>query len=356
MEKLSSKNITIKKENKESNNLKNMELIQDIINDSYIQPKVKGYNYINTFCVFKSINNIIYLIYSDKNNSIITFNLINNKKLNEIKRPHQKPISSFRNYIDEINKKELLMSISQRDNNIQIWNIRNLELIYNFKKINEIGSLYSACFLKNNNNQIYIATSNYTDKCPNNIQIFNLNGEKIKDINNSDENTFFIDVYYDISSLKTFIITGNIGYVKSYDYDINKIYFEYKDKYNSYSNHINLIINKKDNIIRLIESCTYGYIRIWNFHTNILLRKIISKTQIKSICLWNDEYLFVGYTKGKIRLLEIESESFIKDINYNDDDDAYTIYINKINHPKYGECLIYQAKNLIQYLLNNVFS
>ena len=232
-----------KEENIVTNSPEKMENKEYIINDSYWNPQIKGVSYINTFNVFKSINNIIYLIYSNTSKSIISFDLINNKKLNEIKKPHKMPISNFRNYIDEINHKELLMSISGSDNNIKIWNIRNLELIYNFKKINEIGSLYSACFLKNNNNQIYIATSNYTNKCPNSIQIFNLNGEKIKDINESDENTFYIDVYYDTSSLKTFIITGNIGYVKSFDYNQNKIYFEYKDNFDCYSKHTNLIIN-----------------------------------------------------------------------------------------------------------------
>ena len=332
-----------------------MENTEYIINDSYLKYKIKGISFISTFNVFKSINNIIYLIYSNTSNSIISFDLINNKKLNEIKKPHKMPISNFRNYIDEINHKELLMSISGSDNNIKIWNIRNLELIYNFKKINEIGSLYSACFLKNNNNQIYIATSNYTNKCPNSIQIFNLNGEKIKDINESDENTFYIDVYYDTSSLKTFIITGNIGYVKSFDYNQNKIYFEYKDPFDCCSKHTNLIINKKDNIIRLIES-SCEYIRIWNFHHKILLRKIISKSHINNICLWNDEILIVGFKKAKISLLEIESESFIKDINSNNDYDVTDatdiIDIKKISHPKYGECLIYKESNQIKYLLN----
>ena len=343
----------VKKEYKDVNNPKNIEIIKDIINDSYIQPKVKRqYNYINTFNVFKSINNIIYLFYSNKNYSIISFNLINNRQLNEIKRAHNKPISSFRNYIDDINHKELLMSISESDNNIKIWNVKNLEFLYNFEKINEIGSLYSACFLKNKNNQIYIVTSNYTEKCPNYIQIFKLNGEKIKNINDSDDATFFIDVYYDISSLKNFIITGNNGYVKSFDYNKNKIYFEYKDKSNCYSNHTNLIINKKGNITRLIESSTSGYIRIWNFHTNILLRKIISNSPLNSFCLWNDEYIFIGCLKTKIRLLEIESETFIKDINSNNDYDTDIIDIKKISHPKYGECLIYESSNQIKYLLN----
>lgn len=245
------------------------------------------------------------------------------------------------------------MSISSSDNNIKIWNIMNLELIFNFEEINAVGFLYSVCFLRNYNNQIYIATSNMTNKCPNKIQIFNLYGVKIKEIDDSDENTFFIDIYYDISLLKTFIITGNTDYVKSFDYDKNKLYFEYKDKSNCHSNHTNLIINKKDNITRLIESSIYGYIRIWNFHTNVLLRKIISQTPIYSICLWNDEYLFIGCSKKLIRLLEIETESFKKDIISNNDDYNDPFFeIKQIKHPIYGECLIYKSSNQIKYLLN----
>ena len=350
-----------KKEKKISNDPNNIEIIKPIIGENYSEPQPLLYfndfnednNYIIKFNIFKSINNIIYLIYSNKQNSIIIFNLINNQQLNEIKKAHQDFITNFRNYIDEGNHKELLMSISEKSNNIKIWNIQNLELIHNFENINEIGSLYSACFLHNiNNNQIYIVTSNNTNKCPNYIQIFNLKGEKLKDINDSDDNTFFIDTYYDNSLNKTFIITGNYCYVKSYDYDNNKLYFEYKDKSNCFSDHNNLIINKKDDIIRLIESSTAGYIRIWNFHNKNLLRKIKSDGGISSICLWNDRYIFVGCLSRRIRLLEIETQSFLKNINCLSAPYSNIIAIKKINHPKYGECLIYQEKNQIKYLLN----
>ena len=304
-----------------------------------------------SFNVFKSIISIIYLVYSNNNNSIISFDLINNQQLNEIKQAHQEPITSFRYCIDEINHKELIMSVSEKNNNIKIWNLKNLELIYNFENINEIGCLYSACFFKNNNNQIYIVTSNNTNKCPFYIQIFNVNGGKIKDINDSDDNTFFIDIYYYSSLSKNYIITGNYSYVKSYDYDNNQLYFEYKDKVNCYSNHTSLIINKKDNTIRLIESSMAGYIRIWNFHTKKLLRKIKNCDGINSICLWNDGYIFIGCLHKNIRLLEIETESFIKDINSHYGYEN-VIDIKKITHPIYGECLVYQGSNQINYLLN----
>ena len=46
----------------------------------------------NTFLIFKSINDILYLIYINKESSFISFNLINNKIINEIKKPHNNDI------------------------------------------------------------------------------------------------------------------------------------------------------------------------------------------------------------------------------------------------------------------------
>ena len=80
-----------------------------------------------------------------------------------------------------------------------MWDIRNFECLLDIKDINEKGSLYSACFL-NDNNDNFIVTSNaqlYYGKNAELIKVFDFEGKKIKEINNSNENTFFIDIYYD---------------------------------------------------------------------------------------------------------------------------------------------------------------
>ena len=48
--------------------------------------------------MFKSINtfDILYLIYTNENKSILFFDLINNKKIIEIKNAHNKFITNFR--------------------------------------------------------------------------------------------------------------------------------------------------------------------------------------------------------------------------------------------------------------------
>ena len=52
-----------------------------------------SYVYNNAFSVFKSINNIFYLIYGNKKKSIICLNLIDGQKIKEIKEAQNKTIT-----------------------------------------------------------------------------------------------------------------------------------------------------------------------------------------------------------------------------------------------------------------------
>ena len=197
----------------------------------------------NSFTVFKSINDILYLIYANKNKSIICFDLNEQKKIQELKNSHNEYITNFRHILDEINKRDLIMSVSMIDNNIRIWNINNQECLKNITNINSLGRLLSACFIKENN-KIYIISSNFNKEGNSEIiKIFDLNGKKIKEINNSNDATFFIDIYYDNILSKNYIITGNQSYIKSYDYINNQLYHKYND--NDECSHLSLIINKK---------------------------------------------------------------------------------------------------------------
>ena len=63
---------------------------------------------LNKFEVFKSFQNILYLIYGDY--SIISYDINSNKRINEIKKPHNRCISGIHYYKDNIKKLELLIS------------------------------------------------------------------------------------------------------------------------------------------------------------------------------------------------------------------------------------------------------
>ena len=315
----------------------NMKLLCEVTKSSY-----GCFDLDNTFSVFKAVNNLLYLIYSTKIKSIICYDLTNQKKINEIKNHHKLHITNLRHFLDKKNNRDLIISISDRDNNLRLWNVTNWECILNIPHINNVGYLCSSCIL-NDDNENYILSSNCSmfsntdDSEP--IKIFNFKGDKIREINDSNEITFFIDTYYDNKKLKNYIITGNKNHIKSYDYNKNEIYHKYFDS--DTGSHISVIINNDKELLKLIESCSDGNVRIWNFHSGELINKIrVDDDWLFGICLWNDDYLFVACKDKIIRLIELKEGLIVK---YLEGHKSGIFSIKKISHPKYGECLLSQG-------------
>ena len=324
------------------------------INFSNSTLEFKDFKWENEVLVFLSINKIFYLIYSNrKNKSLISYDIINNKKINEVKNPHGKSIIYFKYYFDKINKRDLIISSYKfkKDCNIKIWNAYNFECLYNLLITNNGNgnNLFSFCLLNENvNNYIVASYINYEEKASP-IKIFDFNGKEIKEIKNSNEYTLFVDTYYDNKSSKIYIITCNKGNVISYDYNENRIYHKYCD-INDNLEHFYFDINNKDEII---ETCMNGYIRIWNFHLGKLLRKIkIDNELLINICLWNNEFL-LSPVGEKLLLIDLNSGEIIKEINNNSTNKDKIFFIKKIIHPKFGECLISQNVKGITIWRNN---
>ena len=325
--------------NNSNSNPTNIQFSKDLIKDSYND----DLSFNNTFCAFKSINDILYLIYSNKNKSIISYDLINNRKINEIKKAHIEIITNFRYYLDKIKKQDLILSIS--DHNIKLWNINNYNCLLDIKNIYQNGWIYSACFL-HDNNENYILSSNCNFGHCESIKVFNFSGNMIKEINDSNDHIYFIDTFYDKKLSTNYIITGNNCYVKSYDYNKNILYHKYDDKNNENAHH-SIVVSNEEEIIKLIESSNDGNIRIWNFHSGELLNKIVVSDYILNcICLWNNEYIFVGCNDKTIKLIELRKGIILKDLV---DHNKSVSTIKKIIHPIYGECILSQSyDNLIK--------
>ena len=129
--------------------------------------------------------------------SLICYDLDNSKKIKEINdEENKRNIYCFRHNFDEANKRDLIMGI-YNDSTIKVFNVNNWECILNLENIYNSGEILSACFL-NKDNEILIMTSNRQIGLSSEaIKSFNLKGEKIKELKNSDEMTFFIYNYYD---------------------------------------------------------------------------------------------------------------------------------------------------------------
>ena len=317
------------KNDKNIPNPKNIQFLKDISNTSYSI----GTN--NSFCVFKSINDILILIYANDIFSIISYNILDFKLINEIKHAHDKYIINFRHYLDKNNNNNNRdLVLSNDSNNIKIWNFNYLECILNIQNIYYGGIMFSSCFLNDSEN-IYVVASNYKFGP---IKIFDFNKQKIKEMSYSNDGIYFIDCYYDKALAQNFIITGNDNYIKSYDYEKNNIYHIYLDD-NIKENHISFIINIKEENEKIIDASEAGNIRIWEFHSGTLLKKIKFDIKLNCICFWSDEYYFIGCRNKDIKLINLKKINMEKNLRGHDD---RVVTIKNISHPIYGNCLISQ--------------
>ena len=309
----------IKKNNSIKNELayntpKNMQFSSDIVKDSFA-----GYSYEDSFIVFKSVDNILQLVYATKEKSIISYDLDSKRNIAKKFKAHKNFITNFKFIYDRENNKDIVMSISKKDNNIKIWNANSWELLTDIPNANQNNFLYSACFLQSENN-INIITSNgknlqalQSNENFENMKLFNLKGELIFEIEDTNDCTYFVDIYYDNNLSKNFIVTGNFNYVKSYDFDSKSLYHKYFENNNGI--HPSVIINKIGEKIKLIESCEDGNIRIWGFHSGELIRKIKTENNnLYGICLWNENYIFVGCKDQSIKLIELKNGLLIKNL------------------------------------------
>jgi WD40 repeat protein len=321
------------------------------------------FGYTNKFIIFKSVHDILYLIYTNSKCSIILYNIDDNKKINEIKTAHRYNITDFQHFSDKKNERDLILSIHCWIYDIKLWDINKLECIYNFKgnyftdefysEFYSDAFLYTACFLNNfDNNYIIIGRSFLLmSEMEFPIEVYDFNGNLIKKIKDSIEGSDKIICYYDEILSKQFIISSYDNYVKSFYFDENKIYHKYFEKSikvndddseisdKKIDNENNIIIYKEDQMINLIDLYNEGIVRIWNFHSAELLRKI-NITGIYSICLWNNKYLFLGCEDYAIRLIELKNGNIIKSFLGHE---GIVNTLRKMIHPKYGECLVSQS-------------
>ena len=197
--------------------------------------------------------------------------------------------------------------------------------------------LNSACFLEDKlTNDIFIITSNFNFNSFEPIKVFDLEGNKIKEINNSNDKTYIIVSYYDDITNKNYIATGNMGYIKSFDFQENKMYNKFCEQ--SRRPHFSLIFYKDENekILKLIDSCYDGNIRIWNFHSSDLINKIKISNNINSISLFNENYIFVSCYDKIIRILNLKTETIEEFFGINKD----IIFLFAIGYLPYGYFLI----------------
>jgi WD40 repeat protein len=272
-----------------------------------------------TFDVFKSLNNKYLLICSNSDDyekyDLLCYDILSDKIIFQKNEAHSNKIYTCIHYLDEINKRDLLITGSF-DKTIKIWKIEDeFKLLYekipdyNFK---ENTYLLSECLLFNNND-LYLITSAYEMYSNgydilfydlyNNIQDFNI-------LESSQENVNYLEsYYYDGVPL---IISGNYGNIKIFNFKENKLIKEFNDKdekkrFNYSSCKIHRTIEKN----WLISSCYDGYLHIWDYDNPLqLINKInsIADNYIVGLELINNQILFVGGGEGSFKEYDLKND------------------------------------------------
>ena len=303
-------------------------------------------------CIFKSIDNLLILLYSDRYNFIKSYNLSTFQKIKE-NRKADKTIYVIKHCFDKNKRRDLIMTAhndaSSKSNSVIVWNFKTWEIVHIFQR--ECYDLESRliCFI-NNQSQILIFIFQSKGIYPNikdYKEIYDLDGKKIKEINTNENNLInSIDSFYDEKLSKNFILLGFDNYALSYDYKGNKIFKKYET--NSKSSFYKIFINKKKEIYELISLEKHN-IRIWDFHSGVFLKDINLKFKeeildLNSLCFLNNRYILLG-SYEKIILFDLEEENIIKSIFAHGHTDVINIF--KFKHPKYGECLITRSSSQI---------
>lgn len=299
----------------------------------------------DTFALFKSLSaNETFIVYAKEDFSIECYDLNKEKISITIPKAHEDFISSIRHYPNKKSKRDYIITACN-DCSIKLWDTKSWNCIVNIPNTHNKekfgGSLRSVSFFydKYSKQEFLITSSKLEEEF---IKVWNMKGELIKKINESnDEYTYFIESFDDNYLNTNFIISGNNKYCKSFNFNNNELYKKYYDK-DSNDWHMSIVIICSNNILKMIEGSLDGNIRIWDFHTAELIQKIKIKGGVRGLCLWNDKYLIGAGSNKEIVLVDIEKGYCIKNFEGHEN---VVCSVKKISLNNYGECLVSQGYN-----------
>ncbi len=295
----------------------------------------------NNFAVFETLNKDIMLVYSANNCSMCFYDIDKDKLLKIIPQAHKNQITNFRYGRDKNNSRDLVLSISDKNKNIKVWEVSTFTCILNIENVYFDGFLFSSCFLIDENaRKNYIITINFSTEP---IKIFNLRGNIVKSIDNREYYTYIVDCYHNSFQKKYYVITGNENFIVSYNFDDGKVYNKYCDYSSESCIHMFFEITVKDKDTFLIETDLLGYVRVWNFDSGSMIKKYLvgKNLKLRGICLWNENYIFVGSNDKKILLIDLNNGNILDNLKCNE----VACTIKKINSYKFGECLLFMGKS-----------
>ena len=265
-------------------------------------------------------------------NNIEIFNLQNNSLAATLKGINAQ-IYIIRHYAQYSTNTDYLLS-TLVSKSVKIWNLNTYQEYLTIKDCHNGSYMYSALLLFDNfNNKNYVVTS-----CPNDfVKIWNFeNGCFIADCCSKNDYTYFINTWKHDG--RYYIINANSDNVKIYGMEkIGDLYGEYSGKQRTW--HMSAFVKYINDIETLFESDGNGYVRLWNLEKNTLIKEIhCNYCSLRGLCLWNQQYILAASSDQSFKVIDFVNQKCVLSLSGQHSNSLCTI--KKINHPKYGECLI----------------
>jgi hypothetical protein len=291
------------------------------------------------FCAFKSLKGDSLSAWVTKDNTIELYDLEKDALIKSVKDAHVKDIHSCRHFVDIKNNKDLLITCSY-DKSIKVWDIENLEKpLIDIQNAHSNGFIFTSCILSNEKMPENYIISGADDE---NIKIFDFNGKFLDKSVKVSDYVNLLDVYYYKREKKFCIINANSHDIRIYSFDDLKIYKTYIEKNSSSHAHVIVYEDEKEDKVLLIDSDMKGFIHIWDFDTEECLKTIFLQTIINGICFWNEQYIACTGRDKKIKIVDIKEAKIVRLITGHEKE---TISVQKVNIPKYGDCLVTHGKD-----------
>ena len=291
------------------------------------------------FCAFKSLKGDSLSAWVTKDNTIELYDLEKDALIKSVKDAHIKDIHSCRHFVDIKNNKDLLITCSY-DKSIRVWDIENLEKpLIDIQNAHSNGFIFTSCILSHEKIPENYIISGADDE---NIKIFDFNGKFLDKSVKVSDYVNLLDVYYYKREKKFCIINANSHDIRIYNFDDLKIYKTYIEKNSSSHAHVIVYEDEKEDKVLLIDSDMKGFIHIWDFDTEECLKTIFLQTIINGICFWNEQYIACTGRDKKIKIVDIKEAKIVRLITGHEKE---TISVQKVNIPKYGDCLVSHGKD-----------
>jgi hypothetical protein len=272
---------------------------------------------------------------------IKVINLKDNKEEKKLEG-HKDRILTIRHFQDPTNKKNYIIS-ADRKYNVIVWDLDD----YSKKFETEIkyeGFIYS-CYLIFEGKAIWAVTSSIGSNGV--TKVFNVETKECKDINDSKNlNVYYLDHWYNEKAAnddeKHVIIQCAKNKVLFSNYPKNTSYHSIStDDKNPYILTGRVFKNKDKDMF--VFAASYGLIQFIDLETKSMVVSYDLNSENVHLCgfvRWNDTYLLLNdCAQRRIIIFDMLDNYKIKS-KVVSPDMHFEKFIEKVNHPKYGECLL----------------